>query len=87
MARTTLKAVPADGERRLRALSERIVDEHLGGYRRVRQLRELRMMQARGDIHRVRSAGNAREPARKDRVDAAQERMDVAWLYMWSHVG
>ncbi|MGO9899554.1 MAG: hypothetical protein ACLP0J_07645 [Solirubrobacteraceae bacterium] len=87
MARTTLKGAPVDGERRLWALSERIVDEHLGGYRRVRQSRESPRMMARGEIHDLRAAGNAREPARKDCDDAEQERMDVAWLYTWSQVG
>lgn len=37
MARTTLRALHADSERRRWTLSERVVDENLGGYRRVPQ--------------------------------------------------
>jgi hypothetical protein len=61
MARTTLRAVHADRERRRWTLSERVVDENLGGYRRVPQSREwLRLAESRQPSARPRAAGNQR---------------------------
>ncbi len=55
--RMTLRAVHVGGERRRLALSERIVDENLGGYRHVAQSRErLRCAAARAETLKPRTA-------------------------------
>ncbi len=74
MARMTLKAVRSDGEHRRLKLSERILDENLGGYRRVPQPCErLRRVTADARMPESRSA-HLDEPRREDA--AAQAPLD-----------
>jgi hypothetical protein len=62
MARMTLKAVHADGERRRWPLSERIVDENLGSYHHVPHQRErLRLASADAHVPESRSADLAED--------------------------
>ncbi len=93
MARMTLKAVHADGERRRWTLSERIVDENLGSYRHVPQSRErLRRATPYAETPRRRAVVSS-EDRHDDRHNGAHEDRheyrpaelaDLAWLRAWT---
>jgi hypothetical protein len=100
MARITRKRGHADGERRHRPLSERIVDENLGSYDHVpRQHERLRAAIADAETPESRSADLAEDhhdddarhaqpddqAARPNGGDHDEELVDAAWLYAWSY--
>jgi hypothetical protein len=101
MPRMTLRAVHGDGERRRLPLSERIVDENLGSFRRVPQRGSAT---ADAEVLASRSADRAEErhddAARHAHVDDRTARgtrrrrhvgehdaelVDAAWLFAWSY--
>ncbi len=79
MARLTLRAVHADDERRRWPLSERVVVENLGSYRRGTEPRERRRRApVLTESLQVRSA-------HLDEAPVTYEFEDAAWLYAWSY--
>jgi len=95
----TRKRVHADGERRHRPLSERIVDENLGSYDHVPRQRERLVTTADAETPESRSVDLAEDhqdddarhaqlddhAARPDGGDYDEELVDAAWLYAWSY--
>jgi hypothetical protein len=83
MARMTLKAVHADGERRRWPLSERIVDENLGSYHHVphqhHQRERLRLAAANAEVPASRSADLAEHHHDDDAGDAQLDDHQAAW--------
>jgi hypothetical protein len=79
----TLRAVHATGDRRRWPLSERIVDENLGGYHRVPQPCALGE-QGPGDDQVTRTPARAAEQVDQQHDGGEQEFADVEWLFAWT---